>query len=80
MSTCSIDSDVCIIEAASSAPSKESKEAFRAVIDDVRLSMLVASYNVHFAEYSETHSKSSQLIPNTVWKQVSSLLKINSTF
>ena len=68
MASESTDNDVCVID---QEPKQDGKDAFRAVIDDVRLSVLVASYNVHFAKYSETHSKSTQLIPNLVWKQVS---------
>ena len=42
----------------------------RVIVDSHHLSTLIASYNHHFAEYSNGRVKVTQIIPSVVWKLV----------
>ena len=39
-------------------------------MDSLHLSCLVASYNVHFANYFKYHKQVTQLVPSLVWKEM----------
>jgi hypothetical protein len=47
-----------------------SKAAKREIVGSDHLSMLVSSYNGHFADYSIGWKNVSQVIPSVVWKKV----------
>ena len=68
----------CDLDGVSAVDSKPS--IVRPVIDDVRISVLVSSYNHHFAKYSESHSKTTQLVPNAVWKEVAAFFIVYSIY
>lgn len=53
------------------APSKvEKPQAKRQVVDSHRISVLMASYNKHFAVYSNGKKNITQILPAKVWKSV----------
>ena len=58
-------------EAADGPVKKRSKLGIgRQFVESIHLSTLLASYNQHFAQYSESRKNVSQLIPGAVWRLV----------
>jgi hypothetical protein len=56
-------------DSAAERASKKSRTA-RSIVDSLHLSTLISSYDNHFANCSSGRSKTTQLIPGKVWKQV----------
>jgi len=54
---------VAIVEPASKRPKRQ-------IVESLHLSTLLASYNNHFAKYSEKNKNVTQLIPKSVWAGV----------
>ena len=68
MSTSSVIDDA--IEVQEMPDKKRAKTGPRRFVESVHLSTLIASYNIHFAKYSEGRKNVTQLIPSAVWKSI----------